>query len=122
MVISFKDIDIERLLEKKAGKGSPSLTAKRDLERYYVLISQAQFDHDFTDNEMALIYDACNGVAFEAITADPGIQHNVQDAIVQSKLDVKHGVDGEALRQKLKALSPIARWALVEKIEQFWNS
>lgn len=121
-MISFRDARLERVLENKAGNGeSPSLVAKRDLERYRAIVGAAELELSFSTAELNAIFDSCNGTIFEPFTADPGICHNVQDALLDGLGD-KWEVDGDKLVAKLRKLTPAQSWALVEKIERYWRN
>jgi hypothetical protein len=75
----------------------------------------------FTAAEASLIADALNGTwllddnwRFAAA--------EVEDACRLNSLDRKWGVDGMALVERLKSLSPVALCALAESVEQFWRN
>src|SRR5579883_3482106 len=123
MVISFKDQSLERLTESRSSDTlSPSLVAKRDLERYYVLLDCAEKTMpDFSNAEYSAIYDCCNGAIFEPYSAEPGIWCNVQDACIRDGLAEKWKINGEQLVTKLRKLSPLQAWAIVDKIERYWR-
>ncbi len=122
MVISFKDSQLERVCGDRADNDtSPSLVAKRDLERYYLLLNHAESELSFTSAEYSAIYDCCNGTMFEPAHLQPGVVFNVQDALLRQGFATKHGIDGDALVVKLRSLTPVQSWALVDKIERFWR-
>lgn len=121
-LISFRDPGVEQQLTKRTGETeSPSLVAKRDLERYYWLLQQAQQELVLHTSELNLICDALNGTDFSEAWTIPGIVHEVQDAIALRALDQKRGCDGEKLVERLSVLSPIHLVALVDRVEQFWR-
>lgn len=98
---------------------SPSLTVKRDVERYYALLAAVRTSLPFEDPEIALIrrvaWDTPGGLGSDvprllwAEVAD-AIRHQ-PDAIEES------GVDGDALVAKLRDLCAAELYALVEAIE-----
>jgi hypothetical protein len=101
--------------------GTPSertvaIAADRDLHRYYYLLRLAL--PSFSEAEASLIVEALNGLLTEAHTARL-VRANIQDAIEEG-LAAKHGVDGDALLARLRALSEFEQMAIADAAERFW--
>lgn len=120
---SLNDACIEAL-ESLTNPGSPH-------NRYRNLLAFGRFtlrDH-FTEAELNLIMDSCNGFMIMIdlgegrILTQPGqaIALNVSDSIRLDRLDEKWGVDGKALVSKIAELDLPAQYALVDLIERFWD-
>lgn len=101
---------------KQRNASSPSLVAKRDLERYYALLEFALPTLDLSDREASLIFDVLNGVRFSTESIQL-LHHDVASGIEEG-LDRKWNVDGNALLQKIKAYNFIQLFALVDAIER----
>ena len=115
--IQFRAGGIEPELTARAGGAeSPSLVARRDLERYYYLLRRAL--PTFTEPEASLIVDACNGWLIEPHTA-PLLWAEVDDAIRMDGLAEKWGVDGASLVARLRALTPFESLAVADAAERF---
>lgn len=93
--------------------------AARDLDRYYTLLQRAM--PKFSEPEASLIVDALNGTLSEPHTAHL-LWAEIDDAIQLDQLDKKWGVDGPALVQRLRSLSPFEAMAVVDAAERFWLS
>lgn len=120
-MISFRDSEIEARAEQRSdARASASVIARRDLERYYTLLSFAESELKFELNELKLIYDICNGISFEPAMLDPMILANIEDAFCHANYAEKWSVDKDALLAKLRALTPLQSWALVTRVEKFW--
>lgn len=113
--IAFHAADLIDAL-KQRNPDSPSLAAKRDLERYYTLLEDALPTLDLSEAEALLIFDALNGVKFSTETIQL-LRYNVADGI-EERLDQKWGVNGKALLQKLKSYNHTQLFALADAIEQ----
>ncbi len=88
------------------------------LRRYFDLVDEArvQLRQKFTDNELRLVLDACNGM-----TGHPQLMWaEVYDAIQLHQTDIKWQVDGSIVVQKVRALSNLELYALEEAIQRFW--
>lgn len=97
-----------------------SETARRDLQRYYVLLSTALARLFLSVEEASLICDALNGTWHQAETMSLAWA-SVSDAIEMGHLDEKWQVDGAALVEKLRRLSTGETFALVDAVERFWT-
>ncbi len=95
--------------------------ARRDLERAYAVL-RAELDRlDLSEAEASLVCDACNGTLFDATNLRL-LWAEVADAIRLDHLDAKWGVDGHALVERLRSLSPAQTWALVDAVERYWRA
>lgn len=113
--IAFHAADLIDAL-KQRNPDSPSLAAKRDLERYYTLLNYALPTLDLSEAEASLIFDALNGVRFTTETIQL-LRYNVANGI-DFGLDKKWGVEGLALLQKLKSYNYAQLFALADAIER----
>ncbi len=75
-----------------------------------------------TVNEALLIVDALNGILVEPTLAEQLVWQEVEEAIVQDKLDAKWQVDGADLVRRLKKLEHEPALDLLQRIDQFWSS
>lgn len=102
--------------------GTPSertlaIAVDRDLHRYYYLLRLAL--PTFTESEASLIVDALNGVMTEPHTA--GLLWAQVDDFARDGGMTKWGVDGRALVERLRALSPFAQLAIADAVERAWH-
>lgn len=100
---------------------STNRVVERDLARYYHLLDEARKEacRQLSDDEQALIIDSLNGVMMDARTMRI-LPHQISDAISIDRLDGKWGVDGQALTEKLEAMTPFELAAIVDGVEVFW--
>jgi hypothetical protein len=122
-MIQFNDKKLEAEIATRAGEGSilsPSLTAKRDMERYYHLLHESM--PALTVGEANAIADACNGwAAWDTPHTPDYLWVELDDAIRLDGHDAKWGI-GADFGQRLRALTAIQRYALVDAAERFWQS
>ena len=118
-----------RYLRKLHLESSPHQEAARAvraaLERYQILLAEGEAElrrAGITPAEAALLADIFNGVALDPSEIWTGalLALQVRDARVDGYPE-KWGVDADALEAKLEGLSRAAVWALIERIEAFWN-
>jgi len=114
--IQFHLGDIEPRLTERAGQLSPSLVAKRDLQRYYQILNDSM--PRLTEGAAAAICDALNGAMLTPATYRY-LWAEVDDWPAE-ELGTKWGIDGPALVTQLRALSPCASMALCDAVERFW--
>lgn len=97
-------------------------TAERDLERYYAVLklTLARIP-TFTESEAMLLVDSLNGYLLT-----PEMPHllwaNVADAIHMDGLDKKWDVDGAALINRLREMTPFEQLAISDAVERAWQS
>ena len=113
-------------LERLESHGlSPNVIARRDIERYHDLLdwSMTELGEHFTVNELCLITDACNGIAFDDWGADPArrLYVEISGAIEIDGKDEKWEVDAEVLKGKLRDLSISHAAAVIDAIERWWR-
>jgi hypothetical protein len=93
------------------------------LERYYGALRLELARLPFSEQELLLLLDAVNGWASPAEPVEiivQGLRWQVQDAIEQEGLDQKWGVNGAALVERLRQLTPTQTLALVDALERVW--
>ena len=112
---------IRRLLRLEPyGSRSPSAIVSTIADRYTLLISigQKKLQTIFTDEEFAAMCNACSATDWTpATTVRAGVLINVEDTNEAELLNV----DKKKLIEKLSVLSPLEQFALVEKIEAYWD-
>lgn len=118
--ISFASRDLERELAARTeadSQAARSLTAKRDLERYYETLRRSL--PTFTEQEATLIVDALNGTILEPNTVTL-LWANVDD---HNRLyDGSLPMDVAALVARLRGLSYAECMALADAVERFWSA
>lgn len=104
-----------------AARGGLSEAIRETLERYFYLIdtSRAEIADNFTQGEVSLLVDICNGTWFEPLFTG-AVRANVEDA--EGDYFDKWSVNRDALILKLRLLTPVQELALVDAIERFWNA
>jgi hypothetical protein len=119
--IQFRDKELEveiRVRTPEEGE-SPSLIARRDLERYYRLLRRSL--PVFSEPEALLIVRACVGWRPDADSVH-FLWAQVDSAIKSKQTDQTYGVDGPALVERLRALTPFEAMAVVDAAEMIWFS
>jgi hypothetical protein len=109
---------------KKRGLGSGENVVRRDLERYYALLSIAMQRVSLTQQELNLLCDVLNGVEIHTGLL-PYLPQVLADAVGDARkdgYDEKWGVDTDALAEKIRSLSVLDALAIVDAVEQFWES
>lgn len=99
-----------------------SSAVRQTVERYTDLLNRARValrDH-FSAAELSLIVDASNGVIYDTWSI-PALWMGIEDSIQLDRTDVKWSVDGPALVEKLKFLTPTECAAIVDATERFWR-
>lgn len=93
------------------------------IARYLTIVhhTRAELRQQFSDNELGLILDACNGIAFMDRVSVSLLPAGIEDAIQLDWLDRKWKVDGAALLEKLNTTTFAERMVLVDAIQVWWN-
>ena len=109
--------------EVEARGDERSTQVNRMLLRYAGLMhrERAELRKLLSDNEIACILDACNGTAFMEDVSIRLVDANVTDAIEMDGIDRKWQINGDMLIAKLEVLSTVARYALVDAVQAWWN-
>jgi hypothetical protein len=94
--------------------------SRRDLTRYYELLSYALLTVDMSEGEAGLIVDAMNGTIMEPISVAAQMLHYSIDDSLEDGLAEKWEVDGPALVGKLQRMSLLQRAAVCDAVERFW--
>lgn len=124
--IQFRPSVLDGALEARTAAeiSGPALTmtAVRDLHRYYEALALALSSVSLTSDEAMLLIDATNGSMFEPmIVAAQTFHYDIQDALGEG-LGAKWGVDGVALVNKIVGWSLIQRIAVMDAIERYWGN
>ncbi len=119
--IEFRAGPVAGPISDRTGTISEGLVARRDLERYYALLDHELARVELSEAEASLICDALNGTLMDPHSYRL-LWAEVADAVRLDGLDAKWGVDGDALVERLRALSPGAMMAVVDAVERFWLS
>lgn len=115
----FRDASIKQSLLTR-GNSSGDI-ARRDIDRYYVLLADALRRVKLTSNEAMLLCDALNGTLNEfRINPAQALVFSVQDAIDLDSLDSKWEVDKTSFLAKLKGLNTLEAAAVLDAVERFW--
>jgi hypothetical protein len=75
----------------------------------------------FSLSEALLMADALNGVLLDAWTKHL-LWLSIEDAIRTDDLDRKWGVDGDALVERLRSLTPIEQGMIAYRVQQVWEN
>jgi hypothetical protein len=73
----------------------------------------------FTEGEWKAMQNACNGTIWESWSIRNGVLYNVQDTLDENI--VVFGASRKELEKKLSGLTPLAQYALVEILEEYWE-
>ena len=100
--------------------GGISEAIRESLSRYYYLLDfeRSKIQDTFTEGELSLMVDLCNGTLFQPFTVINGVSANVADA--EDFYFQKWKCDRKELLDKLDKLTPCQHFALVDAIERFW--
>lgn len=113
--------DLATAITARASATSPSLTAQRDLERYYALLAAELRTVTLSPNEAQLLVDANNGTLWEPHTMRL-LWAGVDDAILLDGLAAKWQVNGKELVATLRLLTPGQTVAVVDAVERTWSA
>jgi len=94
--------------------------AKRDLERYYALITYSLKEVELSEQEAMFIISSTNGTMFEPFTIRL-IWANLEDSILLDKLHLNFDIDATKLIEKIKNASTGYQFALCDAIERWWK-
>ena len=121
-VIQFRAADrLMAWLEEHADNGqSVHMAAREAVECYAIVLEQELRRLDLTEPEASLIVDALNGCMTEPHTVGL-VWANVADAVSLDHLDRKWDVDGPALVQKVRSMTPCQAAALADAVARFWK-
>ena len=97
---------------------SPSLIAEEMIDCHLYLLQRSL--PTFSENEAMLLVDAMNGCILDYHTSGL-LWANIADAVDSDHLDEKWHVDGKALVEQLRALTPFEQWAIYDAIQRAWN-
>lgn len=116
MVISFKDAEMEEQLEDRAiFNESPSLVAKRDLERFYWLLTQPEAKLDLSEDELGLLVSVLQTQPLRK----PWAALQLDQYVWRSAEHTKTNDTSQQLIRKLKQASALQLLQLVDQIEQY---
>jgi len=106
--------------ELVAREGAFSEALRESLARYFALLAEERrtLAGRFTDGELGLILDLCNGTVLEAHTMLGGILANCEDG--ETERYEYHNANRTELLPKLRALNPAEDAALVDAVERWW--
>ena len=101
---------------------SRSQVINRDLDRLYALYKRTLPEIQLSVPEAMLIVDALNGTVFYDAGSATLLWASVEDSIRLDGLADKWGVDGKALVEKLRGLTPAQSLAVIDAAERFWTA
>lgn len=117
--IGFRDPNIElQLVKRTSADSSVGLVAKRDLERWYWLLQQAQRKLKLTPDEFDLVCAALSAGEFPQAWTVSSIPDDIATAIKKNKLDKTYKVDRDVIVDKLQRMSDLELLALLDRVEQ----
>lgn len=116
--VNFRAGELEPALSARGE--SLALVARRDLERYYQLLTDELQAVQLSEGEAGLIVDALNGTLLDAHSYRY-LPAEIMDALNGTLLTDKWAVDGEALTGKLARLSRGQLLAVVDAAERYWQ-
>jgi hypothetical protein len=120
-VVSFRSSELTCELEQRGEQ--LGIIAKRDLDRYYLLIADALRRVKLSQPEACLICDALNGTLNDfRLNPTHSMLFSIQDAIELEELDQKWSADKEQLLNKLSSLSTLEAAAILDAVERFWHN
>lgn len=104
-------------------RGDRAGVIRSTLDRYWDLLQRARpaLREKFSAAELSLIADASNGTIYDTWSI-PALWMGIEDSINLDGTADKWSVDGPALVDKLKALTPAESHALVDAVERFWHA
>ena len=110
----------EELVAAMDARGARKAVIVRDLARYYGLLKQGirSIDGLFTSKELHFLANISCGSVSDASYIDL-LWFSVNDALVD--IGRRGEADGQSLIDKVESLDEIARYALVDSIDQFWT-
>lgn len=110
----------EEIVEKIKARGELSDQLREGMTRYYALLDyeRVQIRDRFTQGELGLILDLCNGTAWTGGMIPLGVQANCEDA--EEFYYERWECERKPLIDKLSALTPAQEYALVDAIERWW--
>ena len=118
--IAFRIVDKsmhEAITRRASAWNSSNQVARRDLERFYLLLRRNT--PTFSEGEAHFLLDIFNGTIFEPVEASLRLLWaSVEDA--EERYAEKWNVNRDELRQRLKAVSDLEAMALIDAIERFW--
>lgn len=117
------DPDLIACLDERGDNRSEGI--RRDGLRYYRLLADTRrvLRDQFTEPELALLCDACNGWCILSPEDCRSIDHQVADACRLDRLHEKWGVaDPLNLVARLRGLTLLEAVALCDAIERFWHA
>jgi hypothetical protein len=130
-VIQFHDLELRPELEARVdvsnSEQSVHLIARRDLERYYNLLSEGlrrvrstDKDYNLTEAEASLIVDVLNGSVMDS-TGAAMLWHEIEDGVRLDGLDIKWAIDGAVLVSRVRSWGLIDCMAIIDAAERFWG-
>lgn len=112
----------QELLDQVELRGGKNEVIELILQRYYevILATKRAMRGKFTDGELSLIMEVCNGWLAESHINY--LWAEVADGIGLNQLDIKWGVsESESLVERLRNLSLIELYAMHDAITLFWG-
>lgn len=121
-VITFSTAGLEEAFESRRSTAwdTPEAIARRDLRRYYDLLSRILPTIRLSKGEAALICDALKSTVIVEPSSLPQIWDSMDEAIRVNRLDRRWYVDGRQLVAKMRTYAPSQLIALIDAVERFW--
>ena len=99
------------------GESLLNLTAKRDLERYYYVLSRSM--PELSENDALLLCDILNGAIFAFPDSIRMLPLEVEDA--DESCFLKWGVEKKNILDHVRSLSVAEMAATIDAVERYWK-
>jgi hypothetical protein len=119
-IVSFRPGELLDELRKRGDDKQVSIVAKRLLGRTLSMLKAevAKLQRDFSSSEMQVIFAALHDQAEESGSLADRCEATMDNFMI-AEIVKRYRVDTEALRRKLRDLSPAAQFALDDGVAQF---
>lgn len=116
----FNSLEVERL--KRPSQKNFSQRIANICGRYSEIVKLESPLNKFTFPELGLLRECFENKIIKTAGIIRYIPHKIEEAIEEKRLDDKYEVNKKKLLVKLKKLSYVQNVALIEHIEEYWDS
>jgi hypothetical protein len=107
---------LENLMLARDEVGDLNTLARRDLQRYYVLMQHTPMP--LTPQELTAVLDTCMSTLFDSDWSIRYFHYGIIDACNLDGLHTAHGLDKDAFLAKISALTITERCVVVDAVER----
>lgn len=102
------------------GKRGTTEAMRSCIERYFALLDTEtkRVKAMFTPEEWLAMYNATNGTIWEPFSIRQGMALEIEDSLPEEI--ASFGADQKTLAEKLKKLTPVQDYCLIEQVEAYW--